>query len=109
MNAVYNDKHNQGAFRIDENLNENNGLEINCIVIDDLNLEDICYIKIDVEGHEFQALLGLKKTILKYHPTIMIEIHESCPTKNLTFDFLKKFGYRTHYRLSHCDYIFPKY
>lgn len=109
MNACYEVKDNQGAFRIDENLNELNGVEINCIIIDELNLEDICYIKIDVEGHEYEALLGLKNTILKYHPNLMIEIHESCPTKNLTFELLKKLGYKTHYRLSHCDYIFPKY
>ena len=38
----------------------------------------------------------------------MIEIHEICPTKNNTFALLKELGYKTHYRLSHCDYIFPK-
>jgi len=108
MNACYENKDNQGAFRIDEDLDETNGIQIKCIVIDELNLSDICYIKLDVEGHEYQSLLGLKNTIQKCKPTIMIEIHDSCPTKNSTFELLKTLGYKVHHRLSHCDYIFPK-
>lgn len=46
MNAHYDCKENHGAFRIDENLNKTNGLEINCVVIDELNLNDISYVKL---------------------------------------------------------------
>lgn len=31
------------------------------------------FIKIDVEGHEAKALAGLKKTLLKYQPLVLIE------------------------------------
>lgn len=106
MNADYEYKENQGAFRIDETLDSTTGLEIECRIIDDLNIENVCYIKIDVEGHEYETLLGLKKLLIKEHPTLMVEIHNSCPTKNLTFNLLEELGYKTHYRLSHCDYIF---
>jgi hypothetical protein len=46
MNAHYDCKNNHGAFRIDEKLNKTNGLEINCVVIDELNLNDISYVKL---------------------------------------------------------------
>lgn len=108
MNACYSNRDNQGAFRIDNTLDSTNGLEIECKIIDELNINNVGYIKIDVEGHEYEALLGLRQTLIKYHPTLMIEIHEICPTKNNTFALLKELGYKTHYRLSHYDYIFPK-
>jgi|LauGreDrversion4_2_1035121.scaffolds.fasta_scaffold159155_2 FkbM family methyltransferase len=106
MNACYLNKDNQGAFRIDETLDSTNGLEIECKIIDELNIENVCYIKIDVEGHEYETLLGLKKTLIKEHPTLMIEIHNSCSTRHLTFKFLEELGYKNHYRFSHCDYLF---
>jgi len=109
MNACYEHKDNQGAFKIDETLDETNGLKIECKIIDELNIENVCYIKIDVEGHEYEALLGLKKILSRDHPTLMIEIHDSCSTKNLSFIYLEEIGYKNHYRLSHCDYIFPKF
>lgn len=108
MNACYTNKNNQGAFKIDENLDSTNGLEIECKIIDELDISNVSYVKIDVEGHEYEALLGLKKLLIKEHPTLMIEIHNTCPTKNNTFILLEELGYKTHYRLSHCDYIFPK-
>lgn len=108
MNACYSNKNNQGAFRIDKTLDSTNGLEIECKIIDELNIENVGYIKIDVEGHEYEALLGLKNILIKDHPILMIEIHNTSPTKNNTFILLEELGYKTHYRLSHCDYIFPK-
>lgn len=109
MNACYEEKDNQGAFRIDENLNEITGLKIKCRIIDELNITNVSYMKIDVEGHEYEALLGLTELLTRDHPTLMIEIHNDCRTKNQTFKLLKQLGYTAHYRLSHCDYIFPKY
>jgi FkbM family methyltransferase len=109
MNACYENKDNQGAFKIDDLLNENSGLKIECKIIDELEIQDVCYVKIDVEGHEYEALLGMKQLLIRDHPTIMIEIHDSCPTKNDTMELLIELGYKTHYRLSQCDYIFPKF
>ena len=106
MDASYENKKNQGAFRIDELLDITNGLEIECRIIDELNIENVGYIKIDVEGHEYEAILGLKQLLIKEHPTLMIEIHESSPSKNLIFQLLEELGYKEHMRISHCDYIF---
>lgn len=106
MNACYDYKENHGAFRIDSTLNETNGLKIECKVLDELNITNVGYVKIDIEGHEYEALLGMKNLLLRDLPVIMIEIHNSCPTKNITVEFLVELGYITHYKLSHCDYIF---
>jgi FkbM family methyltransferase len=109
MNAHYDFKENQGAFKIDENLNKTNGLEIDCVVIDELNLNDISYVKIDVEGHEYYALQGMKNLLIRNRPTIMIEIHDFCSTKNETINFLLSLGYSNFYKLSYCDYLFPTF
>jgi FkbM family methyltransferase len=107
MNAVYDQKINQGAFRIkNRDSSEEVGITIECRIIDELALKDIGYIKMDVEGHELEALNGLTKTIKMYKPTLLIEIHDSCSTKNETLRFIHDHGYTQFWRLSHCDYIF---
>lgn len=106
MNACYENKDNHGAFCIDSTLNEASGLKIECKVLDELNITNVGYVKIDVEGHEYEALLGMKNTLLRDRPVIMIEIHDSCTTKNNTIALLVELGYVAHYKLSHCDYIF---
>jgi FkbM family methyltransferase len=77
-------------------------IPVNCITIDSLNLDAVDLIKIDVEGHEYQALLGATETIERCHPVIMIEEKldpEKCATRllenlgmvctwNLKFDYL---------------------
>lgn len=42
--------------------------------LDSFALQNISVLKIDVEGHETQLLLGAKKTIRTQHPVILIEI-----------------------------------
>lgn len=38
-----------------------------------LGMEKINFIKIDTEGHELEALQGLKETLQKFRPTLLIE------------------------------------
>jgi FkbM family methyltransferase len=44
--------------------------------LDDFELEDVDYIKIDVEGFERKVLMGAAKTVEKYRPLIVIEQNE---------------------------------
>ena len=44
--------------------------------LDDENLEDIGFIKIDVEGHEFEVLNGARETLRENRPVLQIEIEE---------------------------------
>jgi len=41
-----------------------------------LNLTNLDFIKIDVEGNEMQTLRGAKKTIEKYKPILMVEMEQ---------------------------------
>ncbi len=49
--------------------------KINLVTADSIlgHESHIDFIKIDVEGYEYQALLGLSETLKKHHPKIMLE------------------------------------
>lgn len=49
------------------------GGSIAALRIDDLDLPDLAFLKLDVEGYEERALRGAEKTILRFHPVIMVE------------------------------------
>lgn len=54
------------------------GDEVNIITIDSLELDGVDFIKIDVEGMEFEVITGSINTITKYSPAIMIEENGLC-------------------------------
>jgi|TARA_Y100000294_G_scaffold145701_1_gene140991 FkbM family methyltransferase len=65
-------------------------------------INKIDFIKIDVEGAEFQVLKGAKKTISKYKPIIQLEFNELTEVlgnKKINFfqNFAKKFDYKIYY------------
>jgi len=45
------------------------------ITIDSLNIEDLSFMKIDVEGYESEVLLGAKETLHRCQPIIQMEVH----------------------------------
>ena len=49
-------------------------------------------IKIDVDGQELNLLFGMEQLLRKYHPKLIIEVHDS--TYNAVNDFLNKLGYK---------------
>ena len=56
---------------------------------DDLNIQDqICFVKIDVEGLDHLVLYGMKKCIKKFLPVILVEYNLSNFKK--IYNFLKK-------------------
>jgi FkbM family methyltransferase len=102
MNADYSHKDNFGAFRICSE----GTLSINSKIGDELELTNVGFIKIDVEGHELEVLHGLSNTIKRDLPLLSIEIHESSPTSNEAFSLIRNLGYNHVTRITHCDYIF---
>ena len=50
-------------------------------------------MKFDVDGEEFNALIGSIKTIKKFKPKIVLEIHPR-ELRNRIINFLKKYGYK---------------
>jgi len=104
MNAIYDSKHNFGAFRITDD-NDESILKINCVKGDGLNLDNIGFIKIDVEGHELSVLKGLKNTITNNMPIIFIEIQNFDNNPDEKIRFLYELNYKRIYKLTHCDYL----
>jgi FkbM family methyltransferase len=51
-------------------------------------------IKIDVEGAENEAILGAKRTITKYHPGLVIEVHTPDDPRRLVANYVWKESYR---------------
>lgn len=78
-----------------------NGQEttVKVITIDSLNLDNIGFIKIDVEGTEYDVIKGAEKTINKCRPNCMVEIYNpySKYPLNKIFDFMFEREYLCYY------------
>ena len=48
-------------------------------VVDEYGLPPPGFVKIDVEGHELDALLGMRNVIDRFHPDLLIEVHAERP------------------------------
>ena len=60
--------------------------------------EKIGFIKIDVEGHEFNVLEGSKKLLKKDKPVLLIEINKNHSSKvEETFNCLRELNYESFY------------
>ena len=51
--------------------------DLNCYSVDDMNVKDVDFIKIDVDGPDRLVLEGAMKTIEKYKPVIHIEFNHA--------------------------------
>lgn len=83
---------NYGMNRI-----SNKGMDVYAITIDSMNIPDVSLIHLDLEGYEYNAILGAKKTIKKYKPTVVLEltdkIEEICDfMTTLSYIKIKTFG-----------------
>lgn len=66
--------------------------------IENSNIEDLSFIKIDVEGFELRVLNGAEKTINKFNPVMVIEINDHTlkrtnTTRQEIFKWLTDHGY----------------
>jgi FkbM family methyltransferase len=76
--------------------------EIEVVTLDEFNFTDITLIKIDVENHENEVLLGSKKTILNNKPIIVLEnsyyyFSHIFPNPNPHKKILEELGYTKIY------------
>lgn len=59
-----------------------------------INVNRIGLIKIDVEGAEYEVLLGARAFLTRFHPRVLVEIVDKDNLKKCTI-LLKELGYRT--------------
>lgn len=82
---------------------ENNCIQVKTITLDELvfseNKEVPDLIKLDIEGSEFDALIGSEKILKNYHPVIFISTH-NCHVPGIhkkCVDYLENIGYAVEY------------
>lgn len=90
------------------------GTLVPLIAIDSLPLENVSFIKIDVERMENAVLQGAQKTIAHFKPVMIVEIQggyalETAPSEIkrkifFTLFILQKMGYEVE-RIGHADYL----
>jgi FkbM family methyltransferase len=79
-------------------------VEVDVVVLDTLATQigpDIRFIKIDVEGAEFDALKGARRILKKYHPVVVFEFGESSYAAYdvdpfAVYDFFKTLDYQLY-------------
>jgi FkbM family methyltransferase len=69
-------------------------VDVPTVRLDDLEVDDVVLVKIDVEGHERDALLGSEKLIERWHPLLVVEIEERHGGVARTVDLLREWDYR---------------
>lgn len=102
------------TFYISDNLTDNSnslvdfrdnqtsrGIKVPLISIDDFatTIGHINFIKIDVEGAEYEALLGAKNTLVNHKPTCILALHPKQIQSNGNsladiWDVVKQYGYQ---------------
>jgi hypothetical protein len=65
------------------------------------------FIKIDIEGNEYDALLGAEKLIKKHNPFIFLSTH-SRHIKDLCISYLSNLGYNSELQINSDD-LFLKF
>jgi hypothetical protein len=65
--------------------------------IDDYNLKDIGFIKVDCQNHEKEVVEGAIQTIDKYSPVLCLELpirnQKEIDYRNNMIEYLKKYNY----------------
>jgi FkbM family methyltransferase len=75
------------------------GIEVEMRTLDSFDLAGADLLKVDVEGYELEVLRGARKTLEKFHPVIMIEMHYwiGAESEAELFEILLGLGYRLEY------------
>jgi FkbM family methyltransferase len=65
--------------------------------VSDNKIDKIDFIKIDIEGAELQALMGMKEVLRKLKPVLLVEILKEQNDRNSILSFLSGLGYQQFY------------
>ena len=91
---------NQGASLSRQKVSGEHGVvQIETRTLDSYSLDNIGFIKIDVEGYEHAVLKGAKETLMRCRPTMLIELeekHTGVAIESLIED-VEIYGYQTYF------------
>ena len=107
VKTVQHNKHSRGCIYTVSSDNKN---DIQQITLDSLNLNNIDFIKIDVEGNELDVIKGATKTIQRNKPIIEFEYNNLAKTLcNVQYSdiekYLKNIGYVFDKKIN-CNYFY---
>ncbi len=81
FNAGLSDREYFAEYKFDTNAGASHVGElegnVHLFTLDSLNLRRCDFLKLDIEGCEYEALLGASKTIKEYRPVMWIEVNEA--------------------------------
>lgn len=89
--AVENQR-NRGATRLQQLGGESEVVVIDSISIDFLTSLPVSFIKLDLEGMEYQALLGANRTLYQFNPTVFCEVNTAEAAKEVP-GYMRSLGY----------------
>ncbi len=71
-------------------------IEVKTVPMDEVvsESEEIELVKIDVEGAEYPVLQGMKRTLAKWKPRLIIEVHQWSGQGEEIESFLQNYGYQ---------------
>ena len=71
-------------------------IEVKTVPMDEVvsESEEVELVKIDVEGAEYQVIQGMKRTLVKWKPHLIIEVHRWGGQGEEIESFLRNYGYR---------------
>ena len=82
-----------------QNLVGGQKITVSAVNVDSLDIDNIGFMKLDVEGNELDVLNGAVKTIEKYRPACMVEIYDKFnkyPVET-SFEFFFDRNYKCYY------------
>ena len=86
---MYFNRINTGASKV----KSGGAVEVEAITIDSLNLQDVTFIKIDVEDSEEYVVKGARETINRCHPLVMVEDYRNRPWGELLPGYVLERGW----------------
>jgi len=100
-----NNKVNYGNCSLTEPDSYSDCKTIQLVTLDSCKIKDPVFIKIDVEGHEYEVIRGAENTIRTYKPTLCVELWDvhTSQVPQLLFD---TFGYSDIIKECDANYIF---
>ncbi|MFC7549631.1 FkbM family methyltransferase [Plantactinospora sp. GCM10030261] len=66
------------------------------VTVDSLDLTDVRFVKVDVEGHEVPALRGAEDTIRRDRPLLLVEVEDRIQPVGPVLELLAGWGYRPY-------------